>query len=368
MTGRLIVSLAAAGILAGSVPAAADDRPVPAVYVTSADSGTITAFQIGDGGTLHRIGYPIDGGEDPRGIVVSPDGRTVYVSNNGADRLSVYRVGTDGGLSRIQYLKGGDDPFGLAVAPDGRALYVADIGLDTGVSRVMRFPIRADGTLGDGKAFPTGATHPRGVAVSPDGRFVFVSHGVPMPEAEPGVLTTLAVQSGGSLKQVHDPVRIGLSGVTIAIPPAAKFLYVGAQASGQVFGFRIGADGALTAVPRSPFDAPGIPEGITATADGTHVYVADEDETIGSVRGFSVAADGSLTEVGGSPFIPGNSQVGIAATPDSRFVYSSNGTDNNVAGFSVGDGGTLHPVDRSPFPTNGLGSAFQSVAVSPPAG
>ena len=121
-------------------------------------------------------------------------------------------------------------------------------------------------------------------------------------------------------------------------------------------------------MPRSPFDAPGIPEGITATADGTHVYVADEDETIGSVRGFSVAADGSLTEVGGSPFIPGNSQVGIAATPDSRFVYSSNGTDNNVAGFSVGDGGTLHPVDRSPFPTNGLGSAFQSVAVSPPAG
>jgi 6-phosphogluconolactonase (cycloisomerase 2 family) len=241
-------------------------------------------------------------------------------------------------------------------------VYVADIDSD----KVSRYAVLSNGKLGDAESVPTGAAHPRGVAVSPDGRFLYVSHGTPMPPpAEPGFLTTMDIRPDGTLSPGDNQIRIGFSGAMIAIPPDGRFLYVGAQASDEVYGFRIGPDGGLTAVPGPTPTAKsaGVPEGIAVTPDGHHVYTADEDDALGNVRGFTAAADGSLTDVRRKPFDRHHSHVGIAVTPDGRYVYASNGTDNRVTGFAIDGAGILHRVADSP--SYGVGSAFQSLAISP---
>jgi 6-phosphogluconolactonase (cycloisomerase 2 family) len=364
---RIVTSFAAALLLAAATPGAAAGEAAaagPFVYVTNADSGTVSAFAVGKDGALTFIGATEpakkDAKQDLRGIAVGKDGHTVYATDEEHDQVVVYRVGASGTLTAFATVPtGGVTPFGITVAPDGRSLYTANIDSND----VSRFPILLDGVLGSPQTVKTGATHPRGVAVSPDGRFVYVSHGTPMPPpAEPGVLTTMAVGPDGTLSPVGKQIRAGFSAAMIAIRPDGKFLYVGAQASDQVYGFRIGPDGGLVEVPHSPVDSDRVPEGIVMTPDGRHVYTADEHETEGNVRGFTVGADGSLTGI--EPAVDqGHSHVGIAVTPDGRFVYSSNGTDNRVTGYAIGADGTLKQVaDVSSY---GLGSAFQSVAISP---
>ncbi|MFI6173750.1 lactonase family protein [Nocardia sp. NPDC051052] len=348
-----------------SEPAAAASGTV---YVTNSDSNNVSVFSIGAGGALSKVHEPVgDCGEDPRAIVAAPNGRTIYVSNTGANHISAFRVGAHGSLTCLQspIRTDGDDPFGLALSPDGRRLYVANIGS----GKVTVFTVEPDGKLVRPKTYPTGATSPRGVAASPDGRFVYVSHGRPMPETEPGRLTILAVRPDGSLHLVNkDSIHIGLSGAMLALPRSGRFLYVGAQRSDQIFGFGVGSDGTLTPVPRSPFPAPGFPEGVAVTPDGRHVYAAGQQDGAGGVHGFVVATDGSLSPVPHSPFKKGTSQVGIAVTPDSRYIYTS-GDDStpepisSVYGFSIDDAGTVHDVARSPIKTGGTSPAFQSVAI-----
>ncbi|MFI9508873.1 lactonase family protein [Nocardia sp. NPDC052566] len=337
-------------------------------YVTNSESNSVSAFGIGDRGALSVVQDPVVGcGDDPRAIVAAPDGRTVYVSDTGANHISAYRVGTGGTLSCLgtQIPTGGDDPFGLAVAPDGRWLYVADIASNA----VSVFTLRPDGIPAMPKVYASGATSPRGIAVHPDGRFVYVSHGRPMPDTEPGRLTVLAVQQDGSLRLLsRKPIEIGLSGAMIAIPRNGRFLYVGAQRSDEIHGFRIESDGTLTPVPHSPFRAPGFPEGVAATPDGRFVYAAGQKDGAGGIHGFAVDRYGSLTPVPHSPFKPGTSQVGIAITSDGRHLYTSGDdstptAESSIYGFAIDQSGALHEVPHSPLATGGDAPAFQSVAI-----
>jgi len=60
-------------------------------------------------------------------IRLHPDGRTLYVSVRGADRLVAFRVAEDGTLARLQELpSGGEIPRDFILTPDGRFLLAAN--------------------------------------------------------------------------------------------------------------------------------------------------------------------------------------------------------------------------------------------------
>ena len=66
---------------------------------------------------------PIPVGEQPFGIVSSPDGKWVYVANYGSDSVTV--INTDWNMP--YYTVGvGDGPIGVAISADGRRLYNAN--------------------------------------------------------------------------------------------------------------------------------------------------------------------------------------------------------------------------------------------------
>src|SRR5207245_8931039 len=86
-----------------------------------------------------------------------------------------------------------------------------------------------------------------------------------------------------------------------------NYLYAG-DTNGTIAGFNITSNGALTAIPGSPFAAGSAPLHLTSAYTGSPsislLYAADL--TGGGIWAFTIGSNGSLTAVPGSPF----------ATPD----------------------------------------------------
>ena len=111
------------------------------------------------------------GGGGPFGVAVSPDGKSVYVTNLPRESaspttVSQYDVGAGGKLTPKSpaMVAAGIAPEGVAVSPDGQSVYVANNDSNT----VSQYDVGAGGKLTP-KSPATVAGHggPRGVAVSP---------------------------------------------------------------------------------------------------------------------------------------------------------------------------------------------------------
>ncbi|MEU5726259.1 beta-propeller fold lactonase family protein [Micromonospora sp. NPDC047738] len=62
----------------------------------------VSAYTINDNGSLTPVtGSPFQAGAGPLGIVASPDGRHLYVSNVDSSDLHIFAIGTDGGLRQV---------------------------------------------------------------------------------------------------------------------------------------------------------------------------------------------------------------------------------------------------------------------------
>jgi 6-phosphogluconolactonase (cycloisomerase 2 family) len=131
----------------------------------------------------------------------------------------------------------------MAIAPNGRTLYVSS-AVD---STIGAFEIGSDGRLTPLGSVPSGAPAPaKGVAVTPDGRFVYVSHGRPTDVADTQ-LTGFALNFDGSHGAQVAAVNNGRAAFDTMITPDGRFLYVVFAGAGSVFGYRIDADGSLSA-------------------------------------------------------------------------------------------------------------------------
>jgi DNA-binding beta-propeller fold protein YncE len=74
------------------------------------------------------------------------------------------------------------------------------------------------------------------------------------------------------------------------------------------------------------------------------------DQNSNTLFGFKVGANGALTPLAPPSFATGNAPNGVVVDPSGRFVYVVNILSNNVSGYAIGENGTLKPVPGSPFP------------------
>jgi hypothetical protein len=125
-----------------------------------------------------------------------------------------------------------------------------------------------------------------------------------------------------------------------------------------VSAFSVGANGALSPVPGSPFATGGTGGGgiffaanrITTAIVKDFLYVANGGSN--NVSAFSInPATGFLTPVAGSPFATGGSAnlggIALATTPDDNFLIAANARFLTV--YSIAANGALSPVPASPF-------------------
>ena len=162
------------------------------LYVANSGSNDVTAFSIGATGLLSRIApsggnaNPVStGGSAPKGAAISPNGSFLYVANSGSDNLTVFQVGANGLLTLVPPTgsninpvpAGGTTPNALMISLDGRFLYVANGG-----GNVSTFTIGGDGLLtlvpsSAGNLNPVSAgTTPVALTISQDGRFLYVAN------------------------------------------------------------------------------------------------------------------------------------------------------------------------------------------------
>ncbi len=164
-----------------AIAGCAHDRSPPPglVYVSDEDGGAVLAIDPAAAAVVARI--PV--GKRPRGMKLSRDGKRLYVALSGSPRtgpgideanLPLPDRSSDGvgvvdlaARKLVTTLPSGQDPEAFDLSPDGKTLYVSnEETAEMTVLDVSSGAIRGRVTVGK---------EPEGVAVRPDGKVVFVT-------------------------------------------------------------------------------------------------------------------------------------------------------------------------------------------------
>jgi 6-phosphogluconolactonase (cycloisomerase 2 family) len=182
-----------------------------------------------------------------------------------------------------------------------------------------------------------------------------------------------SVGSTGILKQVPGsptPPPSGFSGGTLqslAAAPGSESLYIADSHFGEIYGYSISSNGALTFIGNIPSLGTAIGEPLWLSNDpagGANLFDADADGGAGgSVSVFSIGVGGALTQVG--VFGTGNTinnPVALAISPTLPFLYTANDLNGNVTQLTISSGGELNDAVLLPNYTNASSIAIDNLA------
>ena len=341
--------------------------PAPAwasgsVYVSDsyAGSNSVSQYGIGAGGGLSPYSPATVAAVDhPLGVAVTPDGKSVYVTNQENDSVSQYDVNPlTGALSpkTPATVAAGREPHRVAVTPDGRHAYVTNKGNRT-VSQYDIDPLT--GALSP-MTPPTVAAgdQPYGVAVTPDGNSAYVTSfaagGVSQYDVDP--LT-------GALSP-KNPATVADSGdsIQVVVTPDGKSAYVTDEPN-TVSQFNIDSStGALSPKTPATVATGAAPFSMTVTPDGKSAYVTKEDNTVSryNIDPFT----GALSPKAPASVATGSLPRGVAVTADGTSAYIANEGDDTVSQYDVDPlTGALSPKTPAAVATGG--SLPIAIAIDP---
>jgi PQQ-dependent catabolism-associated beta-propeller protein len=266
-------------------------------------------------GSTGKVTGRIDVGRRPRGIGLSPDGRTLYVAAGDDDRIDVVDVAS---RRRTGSLPSGPDPERFAVSPDGRRLYVAN-ERDSAVSFVdvaSRTIVQTVEVGGE----------PEGMAVSPDGRTVACT-------SEAASLVHLIDTRTG---QVTDNLLVGTRPRDAAFTHDGRWLLVTSEMRGTVAVFdasRHTLDHTIDFYRAPGASASAQAVGLALAPEGQLAYVA-----LG--RGNQAAEVDIRSGRIQRYFAVGNRSWGIAVSVDGKRVYAAAGLSGDLTIIDRATGAT----------------------------
>ena len=328
-----VAGAALALLTAATVPVPV--RAAPAsyqIFVTNERSGDITII---DGGDFKVIGT-ITVGKRPRGIHVSPDGKTVYVALSGTpiggppaldaqgnpilkknskaddddDDDSKADKSADGiGVVDVAQMKltgrisAGSDPEEFVLSKDGTRIYVSNEDIKT--ASVIN--------IASGKVehiIPVGR-EPEGVGVTPDGKQFYVT-----------------CETGGEVFAIDTSSYKVVGHFTVPVRPrSVDFLsnaaigFIPSESKGQLNVIDTATSQLLKTI---DLPAGSRPMRVRVAPDNSRVYVSDgRGGTVTVIDSKSYAVLASI-KVGARPW-------GIVLSPDGKYLFSANGPSNDVS-------------------------------------
>lgn len=200
------------GLLAWSGVASAADK----VYVANEGADTVSVLDAASFKTLASVRV----GKAPHNVQVSPDGKVVWVTNNGEpDRAaaSVHKemakgehsaMATAGAVWAIDTSRDaviakvpvGTHPAHVVVSPDGRFAYITNGGDDT-VSVIDTSAQRVVATIPVGK-------FPHGLRISPDGKHAYVAN---LKGGTVSVIDTVSQKEVAQVPAGKGPAQVGFA-------------------------------------------------------------------------------------------------------------------------------------------------------------
>ena len=234
-------------------------------YVLNAGSDDLVAFFLSPTGKLHGLpgsirflsGKGVGGAQ----VGVSPDGRTLVVSEKASNLLTAYRIGFGGYLSRgHSFAATGATPFGFGFGRRGQLFVTQAEGGIPDISTVGAYHVDAWSNIDPvGGAISTHQTAACWLAVSLDNRYAYSTN--PGSDSVSG----FSIAADGSLALLNaDGVTAqlpaGSGPLDVAFTDDGRFLYTLNAANGTISSYQLNADGSLAEV--------GVFSGIPVGADG----------------------------------------------------------------------------------------------------
>jgi len=161
----LISALALLALIVAAQIGAVHAAPAPKAYVGLFKDNAVAVIDTGSNKVLTTIAVPVG----PHGLVITPDGRTVYVSSDGDTKVSVIDTTTDTIKATIEV---GKTPHGLALT--GHMLLVAVWGADS----VVFIDTTTNMIVGQ-----VSVPNPHNIAIAPDGLTAYVASQKPATAA-----------------------------------------------------------------------------------------------------------------------------------------------------------------------------------------
>ncbi len=264
------------GLLAWSGVALAVDK----VYVANEGADTVSVLDAASFKALASVRV----GKMPHNVQVSPDGKAVWVTNNGEPDLAA------GASAHKGMAKGNHD----AMAKPG-AVWMIDTSTDAVIAKV-----------------PVGM-HPAHVVVSPDGRFAYVTNG--------GDNTVSVIDT--SAQRVVATIPVGQFPHGLRISPDGKQAYVANLKGGTVSVIDTASQKEVAQVPVGKG-----PAQVGFTPDGRFVFVSLSEEN--AVAVIDPAAHKVIRKV-----VVGSVPIQLYATPDSRTLLVANQGTRKKPGKTV---------------------------------
>ncbi len=296
------------GASLGNQGAVALGRGGQLLYVVNAGSDDVSGFRVGAKG-LELIGTWPSGGDLPISLAFTGD--RLYVLHDGAgSTITGFDVSPLGELSAIAGASrtlpdAAPDAAEIAASPDGSKLVVTEKAF----SRIVTYPVQADGSLGDPVSTASNGSTPFGFAFGKDGSLI-VSEAAGGPAGSSAVSGYAA--DGLAWDVVSPSVTSGQNAACwVAVSPNGHFAYATNAASATLSGFAVGRSGALagltgsggtTATAATPLD-------LAFSRNGQFVYVLNAGAQV--VTSYRVGSDGALAPLGETP-VPAGAN-GLAA-------------------------------------------------------
>jgi YVTN family beta-propeller protein len=323
---------------AASAVSAAKER----VYVSAEQSGEIIEVDPLAARVVQRIAV----GKRPRGMMLSPDGKLLYVAQSGSPRagpgvdeskLPAADRAADGigvvelaSAKLVRSLPGGQDPESLALSHDGKALFIAN----EETAELSKLDLAQAAITQRVKV----GQQPEGVSVHPSGAFVYVTC------EEDNEIVAVDAAAGSVL--AHIPVGKRPRAIGWSLDGQLAFVTNELDASVSVIDTR--THKALQQIELSqPGAAAGSehrPMGIVRSADGKSFYVSTgRGGAVAEIDAVQRKLSRFIQPVGARPW-------GIALSADGKRLYTANGPSNDLTIVELPSGELKHvPVGGSPW-------------------
>ncbi len=262
-------------------------------YVANSGSGSVSVIDT----TSRTVVATIIVGGRPQAIAFTPDGSRAYVTNSAGSPLYVSVIDTSS-RAAIATVPVGGSPFGVAITVDGTAAYVVNAGsdlvqvIDTASNIVVNEIPVGGGSPGD----------PFWIAMTPDGSCTYVTNSLSQNVA---VIDTAS-------QSVVATIDVGGSPFGVAFTPDGSRAYVTASAADSSTYVAVidvpSASVVDLVVPASPGNSFGL--GVAVTPDGSRVYATGSCGGCSSVQVIDTASDPVVDIVA-----PLDNSVGVAITP-----------------------------------------------------
>ncbi len=327
------------------------------IYVTGFGSGEFVVFAFNDMNNVEFVGTETAEGEGVDGlggasdVVVTPDGKHIYVTGDSDNSVSIFERDDNSGMMRFVAIMNGSNLEGaeaLQISPDGAFVYVAGFlndqmtvfSRDEMTGMLTEMQVMTNNV--DGVAGIRGINS---IVTSTDGSYVYATG------FWDGTLAVFARDKDTGMLSFVESFTDGNNGIdglrrprSIEVSPDNNSLYIAASSDDAITWFTRDMDmGTLTFGGTYKDSDPSIsfmdsPYEVVVSPDGTQVYVATNRSDALVV--FDRAMDGALTYR--EAFVNGVDEVNgldganaVTMSSDGLYVYVTSNAMHAVAGFRM---------------------------------